>query len=175
MNRFLIVYATREGQTEKIAGHIALQLRAAGADVTVHDARETLPEGAFDVVVYGGSMHAGAIESELVDFMRTRHRAISPARTHFFLVLLSAANRDPVERTRSLEDALQKTRRALPIDVDDIEMIAGALMYSKYRWPVKWIMKRFAAKAGGDTDTRHDYEYTDWDQVDAYARRLLQG
>jgi len=28
------------------------------------------------------------------------------------------------------------------------------------------------AKAGGDTDTTKDYEYTNWDRVNAYAAQL---
>jgi menaquinone-dependent protoporphyrinogen oxidase len=45
-------------------------------------------------------------------------------------------------------------------------------MYSKYSWPLKWLMKRIAKQAGEDTDTARDYEYTDWQQVAAYAMRL---
>ncbi len=30
-------------------------------------------------------------------------------------------------------------------------------------------MKRIAAKAGGDTDTTRDYEYTDWSAVNKFA------
>jgi menaquinone-dependent protoporphyrinogen oxidase len=51
-------------------------------------------------------------------------------------------------------------------------MIAGALMYSKYPLPVKWLMKGIARKAGEDTDTSRDYEYTDWEQVRQYAQML---
>jgi menaquinone-dependent protoporphyrinogen oxidase len=31
-------------------------------------------------------------------------------------------------------------------------------------------MRRIVAKAGGDTDTSRDYEYTDWNQVRGFAR-----
>jgi menaquinone-dependent protoporphyrinogen oxidase len=31
-------------------------------------------------------------------------------------------------------------------------------------------MKRAVAKAGGDTDTSRDYEYTDWDDLRAVTR-----
>lgn len=30
-------------------------------------------------------------------------------------------------------------------------------------------MKRIARKEGGDTDTSRDWEYTDWDSVEAFA------
>lgn len=30
-------------------------------------------------------------------------------------------------------------------------------------------MKRIAAKAGGETDTSHDYDYTDWADLRAFT------
>ena len=53
-------------------------------------------------------------------------------------------------------------------------MIAGALAYSRYPLPVKWLMKRIAKQAGQSTDTSQDYEYTDWKQVALYAKRLAE-
>jgi menaquinone-dependent protoporphyrinogen oxidase len=55
-----------------------------------------------------------------------------------------------------------------------VEMIAGALMYSKYSLPLKWIMKRIAQKAGEGTDISKDYEYTDWKQVAQYSEKLMK-
>ena len=34
---------------------------------------------------------------------------------------------------------------------------------------VRWIVKR----EQGDTDTTRDFEYTDWNAVDAFAREVL--
>jgi menaquinone-dependent protoporphyrinogen oxidase len=33
-------------------------------------------------------------------------------------------------------------------------------------------MKRIVSKAGGDTDTSRDYEYTDWTDVGEFAREF---
>lgn len=55
-----------------------------------------------------------------------------------------------------------------------IELIAGALPYSRYNFLVRFIMRRISAKEGGDTDTSHDYEYTDWNAIDRFARELTQ-
>jgi menaquinone-dependent protoporphyrinogen IX oxidase len=38
----------------------------------------------------------------------------------------------------------------------------------------RWIMKRIAQKAGGGTDTSKDYEYTDWQALDKFARDFIQ-
>ena len=35
-------------------------------------------------------------------------------------------------------------------------------------------MKRIVAKAGGGTDTTRDYEYTDWNDLRAFALEFLQ-
>ncbi len=61
----------------------------------------------------------------------------------------------------------------MEVSFDRVEMIAGALMYSKYPGPLKWVMRRIARQAGEDTDMSHDCEYTNWQQVADYARRLL--
>lgn len=47
-----------------------------------------------------------------------------------------------------------------------IKAVAGALLYTKYNFFIRFIMKRIAAHEGGDTDTSRDYEYTDWAALD---------
>jgi menaquinone-dependent protoporphyrinogen oxidase len=44
-------------------------------------------------------------------------------------------------------------------------LVAGALMYSKYNFLMRFIMKRIARKAGASTDTSRDHEFTDWATV----------
>ncbi len=177
--RILLLFATREGQTEKVASRIAGDLRDAGADVVLVDARDTqatrdLDPGRFDLLVFGASMHAGGLERELLAFVNAHADVIAASRRSFFLVLLSAATRDRQLREQSLADAHAKMNDQLDVAFEHVEMIAGALLYSKYPLPLRWLMRRIAKKAGGDTDMSRDYEYTDWNQVAQYARRLLQ-
>jgi menaquinone-dependent protoporphyrinogen oxidase len=47
--------------------------------------------------------------------------------------------------------------------------VAGALLYTRYNPIKRWVMKRIVRKAGGDTDTSRDYEYTDWSDLRAFA------
>ena len=177
MRNVLILYATREGQAAKVARRIGEHIEAAGQSVRVIDAADTsavrqIDLDAFDLLVFGASMHAGGIESELVRFIDDNAARIVAKRKSFFLVLLSAAVEDEAVRSEWLSDAANKTSEQLPIDFEDMEMIAGALAYSRYPLPVKWLMKRIAKQAGQSTDTSRDYEYTDWKQVALYAERL---
>ena len=47
--------------------------------------------------------------------------------------------------------------------------VPGALLYTRYNPVKRWMMKRIVRKAGGDTDTTRDYEYTDWNELRAFA------
>jgi menaquinone-dependent protoporphyrinogen oxidase len=48
-------------------------------------------------------------------------------------------------------------------------VVAGALLYTRYNWFKRWAMVRIVRKAGGDTDTTRDYEYTNWADVRSFA------
>lgn len=178
MKNILILYATREGQTEKVATRIRAHLENAGARVQLVNAQDEAATAginldAFDLLVFGASMHAGGLEAELVEHINSHREQIEPRARSLFLVLLSAATRDSTLRTKWLADARKKFEEQLRVQFDDVEMIAGALKYSKYSLPLKLIMKRIARQAGEGTDTSRDYEYTDWKQVEQYAEKLL--
>lgn len=180
MLNVVVLYATREGQTQKVAARLAQHLREYGADVRLMNAKaadstEDLVLSTFDLLVFGASMHAGGLERELVDYVNRHSQEIAGQRRSFFLLLLSAATRDADLRSRWLADAHDKLCAQLEVAFDDTEFIAGALAYSRYSLALKWVMKRIARQAGEGTDTSRDYEYTDWAQVRRYAERLHAG
>ena len=43
-------------------------------------------------------------------------------------------------------------------------------MYTQYGWFKRRVMRAIVKREGGDTDMSHDYEYTDWNAVDQFAR-----
>ena len=43
-----------------------------------------------------------------------------------------------------------------------IKSVAGAVLYTRYGWLKRRLMRRIAGKAGGGTDISRDYDYTDW-------------
>ena len=178
MPRILLVYATREGQTEKVAMRITEHLQNLDVNVQIYNAKDAdlirnIELNSFDLLVFGGSMHAGGIEEELINFINENAHEISSMPRSFFLVVLSAATKDPELRESWLADARDKMNQQLAVEFTEVEMIAGALAYSKYSFPLKWVMRRIAAKAGEGTDISRDYEYTNWEQVERYAHSLV--
>ncbi len=176
MQKILILYASQQGQAEKIAHTIADHISSVGAQATlinINDVdREKPVLASFDRLVFGASIHVGKIEKTMALFINANAEVISTMPRSFFLVLMAAATKDAQRREKSLTEIRRNMSKQLEVHFPEIEMIAGAIKYSQYNWLVKWMMKRIARKEGGSTDTSRDHEYTDWAQVKAYAQRL---
>ena len=170
MAKVLIVYGTTEGQTAKVAQHIADAGRRLGHDVSVHYAPEVTEEDleAFDAVIVGASLHEGRYQRAVRSFI-DRHKAFLASRpSAFFSVSLAAASRDAKEREEARRIATDFMTHAgwAP---KRIESFAGALKYTQYSWLKRTVMKYIAAKEGGDVDTSRDFEYTNWNEVTRFA------
>ncbi len=170
MSRILILYATREGHTARIAERIGQVLRDSGHEVESNrvDGGSVLPALAeYDAVIVGASIHYGAHPRALRS-MLLRHRAILAARpSAFFSVSLSGGGpgAKPAAAQRYLDTLLRQTRWQPALTAS----FGGALQYSKYGLFTRRLMRMIVGFAGGDTDMSRDYEYTDWAAVDRFA------
>ncbi|MFH1044935.1 MAG: menaquinone-dependent protoporphyrinogen IX dehydrogenase [Pseudomonadota bacterium] len=179
MPRILLLYATTEGQTARIAERIAHKLREKGHNVEVlpaGTARTDLDPAVYDGVMVGASIHYGRHPAYLRTLIR-RHRAVLAARPcAFFSVSLSAGG--PRPKPKAAQRYLDKFMRRTGWQPQLTASFAGALKYSLYGPIKRRVMIVFVGLGGGETDTTRDYEYTDWDAVerfgDAYAQRLRQ-
>lgn len=90
----LVAYASTHGHTAKIVARLQQALRDAGAEVRVLDLRDPSPyePAAFDLVVVGGSIHAGHHQSELVHWLRRHAGDLAARPTAVFSVSLTAAD-----------------------------------------------------------------------------------
>jgi menaquinone-dependent protoporphyrinogen oxidase len=176
MSNVLIVYATREGQTEKIAKCIAATVIAEGHAAELFDlehSKERRTPEQFDVVVIGAPLHGGYPRS-IVRFAREHRTFLNGARSAFFSVGLAVASRTSDGRAQTLR-LVEKLTESTGWRPRRVELFAGALLYTKYNFLLRYIMRQITKKEGGDTDTSRDYEYTDWVAVDRFARDLVRG
>jgi menaquinone-dependent protoporphyrinogen oxidase len=175
MAKALIVYGTTEGQTAKIAQHIADAGRKVGHSVDVVHAPEILPGDSLDgyaAVLVGGSLHEGRYQRDVAKFVEQRREWLGKRRSGFFSVSLGAASRNPEEvaEVQHLIDTFATERSWKP---DMTASFAGALKYTQYNWLKRALMKHISKKEGGSTDTGRDHEYTDWAQVTQFAERFF--
>jgi len=172
MSRILILYDTSDGQTEKIARHISRILEETGSEPRVENLRR-LPPGlsiaSYEGMILGASIHAGKHSRQATRFVRDNLATLTDLPSGFFSVSLSAAgsSQEQREHARQCLDAFLDQTNWQP---DRTATFAGALLYRQYNWLLRRLMKWIAAKEGGDTDTSRDFEYTDWEQVDEFAR-----
>lgn len=166
-----IIYASTEGQTRRIAEHMARSVRAAGHQALVLDFRELYggPPPAAGGIIIGASVHVGHHPEELESWIREHREALESGPSAFFSVSLSAAGAQPgakVEAGEYISDFLNRTGW----HPDTATAFAGALRYTRYGWFKRMLMRFIASRSGStDLDTHRDYEYTDWEAVERFV------
>ena len=182
---FAILYATREGQTRRVAEGLADMLRTRGAAVDVFDVAHlpvSFELSQFGSVVLAASVHAGKHEPEMIKFVKQQRERLERVPTTLLSLSLSEAGAERVEAT---PEARAKAERDVRMMIDQfivgtsfhptrVKPVAGALRYSKYNPIVRLVMKQIAKHSGGSTDTRHDHEYTDWAALEHLADELAR-
>ena len=171
MANVLVVYSSHDGQTRKIAERITTVLRVRRHVVELLDAAR-LPRNLdltrFQAVLVGSPLHAQGYLRPVVRFVRENRPALERLPTLFFSVGLAVISKTSDGRAQTM-DVVNKFIAETGWRPRRIELVAGALPYTKYNFLVRYVMKRISAKEGGDTDTSRDYEYTDWNAVDRFA------
>jgi menaquinone-dependent protoporphyrinogen oxidase len=175
----LVLYASKHGQTAKIASRIAAVLRERDLSVTLRRAADIADESpaAFDGCVVAASVHAGHHQREIVEYAKQHCTSLSDRPSAFLSVSLTAADATEESRmaTRELiDDFLDSTgwttETTLPV--------AGALQYREYDFVTRLLMRLITSRhkaypdtgsAYAATDTTHDHEFTDWGALDRFT------
>jgi menaquinone-dependent protoporphyrinogen oxidase len=176
MKPILIVYGTTEGHTRKIAEFLAEQLKRRGRDVDLIDS--ATPAAAqvqpiYAAAIVAGSVHQGKYQSTLAHFVKQNRGWLKTLPCAFVSASLSAVMADEHAR-RELE------RIALEFYADTgwtpgvTQHVAGALLYTKYDYFKRLLMRLIAKQRGGETDASRDYEYTDWNTLSAFVDDFLK-
>jgi len=176
MASLLIAYGTTDGHTAKIANALAQTLRTCSADVDVFDtgsapAAQLKNADQYAAVIVAASVHAGGYQGSVVRWVRENAAALKERPTAFVSVCLGVLQRDP-EVDRELAAIAQRFFDATGWTPTIGKIVAGALLYRQYDPIKRWMMRRIVAKAHGDTDTSRNYEYTDWDDVNAFGKEF---
>jgi menaquinone-dependent protoporphyrinogen oxidase len=175
MKPILVAYATTEGQTRKVATHVADTLRALGCTVDLVNVGTPAADSVSPVyaaAILAGSLHLGAHQSALADFARRNRDWLNACPAAFLSVSLTAGLADETSRAEC-RAAAQQFLDATGFAPGIVLPVAGALPYTQYDWFRRFAMKTMAGKHGGDTDTSRDFEYTDWAALDAFAKEYV--
>ena len=184
MKPILVLYATREGQTRRIADHVVARIRAHGREGQLADVAERgqqLSLADYDAVILAASVHLGTHEREMVSFVRAHREALEKLPTVFLSTSMTEAAAEhgtPGQRAQAHAEAermIEEFFTATGLRAGAHKAVAGALRYTQYNWLVRLVMKHISKTEGVSTDTSRDHEYTDWIGLDRFIEAVLHG
>jgi menaquinone-dependent protoporphyrinogen oxidase len=173
-NRVLIVYGTKYGQTARIAERMAATLRANGFDVSLQNGDDVpagVDVGGFAGVIIGASIIRGRYQRCIEKFIRTHRRELNTLPSAFFAVSGAAASPQPDAQLTARQDMAAFLAK---VGWQPYRMItvAGSVLYRRYDPLTRMVMKRICRDTGLSADTSQNHEYTDWQQVEQFARQF---
>ncbi len=175
MKKVLVIYGTTEGHTRKIAGFIAEHLRAQGAVVDLVDSATPAAaavQPTYGAAVIAGSLHEHLHQRSLAHFVKENVAWLNAVPTAVVSVGLSAALPD-AESQAQARNNLQYFLDETGLKPALAKTVAGALLYTKYDWFKRTMMRMIARQMGKDVDDTRDREYTDWDDLRRFVDEFV--
>jgi menaquinone-dependent protoporphyrinogen oxidase len=177
MKPVLLIYATREGQTRRIAEHLGNLLGEQKHLFVLVDAAHIPHDLHFDkfsAAIVGASLHIGKYEPEMAKFVKRHAAELNRMPSMFLSVSLAQASADnPAATQQKREESERHVRKATAAFLAETgwapartASVAGSLRYTRYNFLTRFMMRRIAKRAGMPLDTTRDYEYTNWEKLD---------
>lgn len=170
----LILYSTRDGQTREIATRLGAALNALDMEsdiLNLHDNGE-IAWAEYNRVVIGASIRYGRFHPLVNQFIQQHLQSLSHIPSAFFSVNLVA--RKPEKNTPETNSYTRKFLLNSPWHPNCCAVFAGALLYPRYGWLDKFMIRLIMKMTDGETDTRKEVVYTDWQQVSLFAAKIAQ-
>ena len=169
-----LLYATRDGQSRRIAERIAKGLAAHGIPALPHDLASAFPAlsrvAAARLVVVVAAVRYGKPLPEAEQFLASYRTLREPPQLVLLSVNLTARKpgKDTVEGNAYLRKSIARHGLAPALAL----AIAGRLDYSRYGWLDRQVIRFIMRLTGGPTDPKTCIDYTPWDVVDDVALRI---
>ncbi len=169
MHTHLVLYASHDGQTEKIAMAIGRYMEDSGLSVTVRNIED---DDAMDLhgyasILMGVPIRYGKHLKVAREFIANYAGQLNVVPSGFFSVNLTA--RKPEKQDPETNRYMQKFLATSPWQPVYKGVLAGALQYTRYRWYDRMMIRLIMHITGGSTDTSTNIEYTDWGKVKTFA------
>lgn len=173
--KLLIVYATTEGQTEKVCSFFKEKGEAEGHEVKLVNAADnpSEPEG-FDRVIVAASMHNRSFQNEVSTYVEAHHESLNAIPSAFVTVSLAATEKASKWFGEGFKKSVAEVLQNWKWQPAMVLHLAGALKYLEYDWLRKFALRLAARSMGLPTNTKKDHEFTDWQEAEQFLHQFLE-
>lgn len=166
----VILYATVEGQTRKIAETVANFFEGRGWHVAISNVNNMMEFGLErpDAAILLAPVHAGRYPTPFFHFIHQEKDWLNSVPTAFVSVSLSIVSEEKDERDEALAypAALLAETGWTPTSVHHA---AGALRLAEHDFFKRWMVRRLSKNVGGEPSPNGDREFTDWAALEAFC------
>lgn len=175
MKSVLVVYFSRTGHTSRIARRIWETIIADGHQADMMDIIEADHEGVnwnkYDLIIVGSPIVYGQYTKTFMEFI-AKNKTVLDNKPHSFFNV-SVVARVPSKATPEGNRYMQKFLKQSPWTPRDVKCIAGKIDYPNWKWLERKWVQTIMKFSNGPTDLATVIDYTDWEDVQSYARHCL--
>jgi menaquinone-dependent protoporphyrinogen oxidase len=166
----IIFYSTTDGHTQTIAQTMAKDWQG---DVVVEPFErfdEYVESSEVSTVVIGASIRYGHFNRDVQKKIKLHKQWLNSIQSAFFSVNLTA--RKPGKDDPAKSPYVQKFVKATGWVPDHLAMFAGKLVYPRYRFVDKQMIRFIMKITGGCSDGKSTIEYTNWSEVLRFSKTI---
>jgi len=172
MANILITYSTTDGHTRTICERLRQVIEDQQHSVVVSWMSDDpdVDLEPFDKVVIGASIRYGKHQPQVFDFIRENQTALESKPSAFFSVNVVA--RKPEKNRPETNPYLQKFLMKISWEPKNLAVFAGRIDYPSYGFVDRQMIRLIMWMTKGPTDPTSTIEFTDWDKVDEFGRKI---
>ncbi|OAI20429.1 protoporphyrinogen oxidase [Methylomonas lenta] len=174
MTNILIIYSSHDGQTVKICQRLQEIIQLAEQRVTLISVEESkqVDLALYDKIILGASIRYGKHSPKIVDFIQNNKAALDSKPNAFFSVNVVA--RKPEKSRPETNPYLQKFLKRIAWQPKHLAVFAGKIDYPSYTFFDRFMIRLIMWITHGPTDPNATIEFTDWEQVAAFAEQISE-
>ena len=172
MAKVLILYSTTDGHTVEICRRLQLVIEGSGDTTEIVDLKSEPDLGAlaYDKIIIGASIRYGKHQRTVYDFIKANQAALEACPNALFSVNVVA--RKPEKNTPETNPYLQKFLKQIDWEPQNLGVFAGKIVYPDLGALDRTMIRFIMWMTKGPTDPTGTYEFTDWDKVEAFGRKI---
>ena len=174
MATILMLYSTTDGHTVEICKRIKQTIEDHGDSVQLVNLKDQpeLKSDTFDKIVIGASIRYGKHQPVVNEFIKKNQESLEKHPNAFFSVNVVA--RKPEKNQPETNPYLKKFLTQIDWQPQQLAVFAGKIDYPSLGFMDKQMIRLIMWMTGGPTDPDNVFEFTDWNTVEDFGRKIAQ-